>query len=408
MVAKCNCELSVLRSNVRVLLRMNINELLDVQFDVNMLLTKRYDELKTELDNRMNNFKSTNEAHLKREHNLRKNQKLLEPKEEDEYIESSDVNLNDDTEEFILTQYDKVTRNKLLDDTQNSTSKVRKTKASTRPIYDNVDSIPLLSQQDERLGTTGRKDKIYSSPLKESLGSINIQEITETPILKIKSESEQTSNLILNSSTKRVLSFSDIDTLEMERQNKHAKLLDVTLDDEPNLQKTVLRERINLKNKNIDKKKLDFNINPATLKPWILEDFKPNHDMISVKRGKKKLAHFYNKVGKPSDNNIELKSQELEMKEFDQFQFDNLRQRTDSPPGFGRLDFPTTQERADDKLQSQKIIFEKTKYRFLAAVNNRIPPQEREYLFKKDELNEAVDNAKFTWVEDLLKIYPVV
>lgn len=82
-----------------------------------------------------------------------------------------------------------------------------------------------------------------------------------------------------------------------------------------------------------------------------------------------------------------------------------MRNRSPSPPGYGRLDFPSTQERADDKSKAQSIIRDKTLYRFLEATNNRVPPMKREFLFKKRELNDVVDDGNFDWTEESLEIF---
>lgn len=155
------------------------------------------------------------------------------------------------------------------------------------------------------------------------------------------------------------------------------------------------------------RKKFDFNLNPLISKPWILEDFKPNKDVSAVKRGKRRLEEFYKKAGKPMG--AQMENDKVEHPLFDMsfdMPFDNLRQRTDSPPGYGRLDFPTTQEREEDKIASKKIIYKKTMKRFLSSVNYRIPPQEREFLFKREEFNEAVNDSDFKWDPTTLKIYP--
>lgn len=157
-------------------------------------------------------------------------------------------------------------------------------------------------------------------------------------------------------------------------------------------------------------KKLNFNTNPLSKKPWILEDFKPNFEITGVKRGRKKIEQFYAKVGKPNEEPKDLiKNDPLKNPSTDsndaEFIFDNLRQRSKSPPGFGRMDFPSTQERTDDKNKSQKIIYDKTIYRFYAAIDYRLPSYEREFLFKKDIFNRTVDEHNFTWSPKKLKIF---
>ena len=159
------------------------------------------------------------------------------------------------------------------------------------------------------------------------------------------------------------------------------------------------------------KKKVNFNLNPLTQKSWILEDFKPNRDINAVRRGQKKLEAFYSRAGNPrhSIRDAVPYSNRTWNKNSDDtldFTFDNLRVRSQSPPGFGRLDFPSTQEHCDDKREAQRIIHEKTKYRFIQAVNSQVPPQEREFLFKREELNNIVDNNEFAWNERELMVYP--
>lgn len=159
--------------------------------------------------------------------------------------------------------------------------------------------------------------------------------------------------------------------------------------------------------------KLNFNFNPITMKPWILEDFKPNNDTTSVSRGRRKLEAFYSKVGKPGEVPVDSSRQQQSTNNKHNsnynndvdFDFDNLRNRSKSPPGYGRMDFPSTQERNDDKIKSQKRIYEKTLYRFKSATNFRIPPYEREFLFKKDVLNRVVDDNNFDWNRENLKIF---
>ncbi|KTB13827.1 DNA endonuclease SAE2 [Nakaseomyces glabratus] len=59
----------------------------------------------------------------------------------------------------------------------------------------------------------------------------------------------------------------------------------------------------------------------------------------------------------------------------------------------------------NDKSKAQSIIRDKTLYRFLEATNNRVPPMKREFLFKKRELNDVVDDGNFDWTEESLEIF---
>lgn len=168
-----------------------------------------------------------------------------------------------------------------------------------------------------------------------------------------------------------------------------------------------------LMTKHSSAKKVNFNINPITKKPWILEDFKPNCQVTDIKRGRQKLEQFYAKVGKPNQvypskqDHCHSNINDLYglNKSNSEYLFDNLRHRSRSPPGYGRMDFPSTQERTEDKIKSQRIIYEKTLYRFHAATNSMTPSFEREFLFKKDLLNTIVDDNNFTWNEKNLKIF---
>lgn len=144
-------------------------------------------------------------------------------------------------------------------------------------------------------------------------------------------------------------------------------------------------------------KHFDFNLNPISGKAWILEDFLPNREIPTKNRRGRMLEDFNKKIN--ADVNLSSKTEVMSTN------FDNLRHRSPSPPGYGRLDFPTTQERAEDKSKSQSIIKEKTLYRFLAATNSKLPPYMREYLFKKSELNDIVDNGKFSWSANKLQVF---
>lgn len=148
-----------------------------------------------------------------------------------------------------------------------------------------------------------------------------------------------------------------------------------------------------------------LNINPITKKAWILEDFRANEDMESVRRGRKRLASFkLNKFYKEGGRPPEVGAEDENFPD-STCEFENLRQRSKSPPGFGRLDFPTTQERVDDKKKSQEIIYKKTRRRFLEATCDKIPPEERQYIFKSNHLNQLVESGTFSWDENNLKIF---
>lgn len=161
-------------------------------------------------------------------------------------------------------------------------------------------------------------------------------------------------------------------------------------------------------------KKINFNINPITLQPWILEDFRINeHCHIPLTEQQIKIESFYRAVGQPSGIKKEMENKipigdDVVLRtptKCSEITFDNLRNRIESPPGFGRLDFPSTQEGFDDKRKSQEIIKNKTRQRFLEAVNYKIPPYKRLYLFKVNSLNSVVDDNKFHWEIENLSIF---
>ncbi|CDH16595.1 related to SAE2-Meiotic recombination protein [Zygosaccharomyces bailii ISA1307] len=154
---------------------------------------------------------------------------------------------------------------------------------------------------------------------------------------------------------------------------------------------------------------INLNANPITGKPWILEDFKRNEKIDNMRKSRKniKIQNFYKKGCPPANVkwNFLGDGSMAENSEDRLYEFENLRERSHSPPGFGRLDFPSTQERYDDKRKSQNIIFHKTKWRFCKAACNLVSLEEREYLFKNDELNRIVDSGLFEWDDAKLQIY---
>lgn len=208
--------------------------------------------------------------------------------------------------------------------------------------------------------------------------------------------------------TKKLLDKNELSSPLKMSQNSHATEVEdsqvdvpssITLQEQPPFKRKLEIEDIeDLSSKEVAPvTKIDFNTNPITGKPWILEDFSPNREAPTKKRRNRMLEEFNMKI--KTESNFLSKDNHLSS------DFDNLRNRSPSPPGYGRLDFPTTQERADDKTKSQSIIREKTLYRFLAATNIKLPPYMREYLFKKNELNDIVDNGNFIWSDDKLKLF---
>ncbi|AET41655.1 ssDNA endodeoxyribonuclease SAE2 Ecym_8385 [Eremothecium cymbalariae DBVPG len=158
-----------------------------------------------------------------------------------------------------------------------------------------------------------------------------------------------------------------------------------------------------------DKKiKIDFNIHPLAKRPWIYEDFRANHEAIEelnkCRLKENRLAKMdtmagmkVNKMGsKPNQDSSFNESFPL---------YENLRHRSKSPPGYGRMDFPTTQELKEEKEQAQDMIYERTKHRFKMAVQTGIPLFEREYYFKNEQLNTWVDNGEIAWSKENLQIF---
>lgn len=167
----------------------------------------------------------------------------------------------------------------------------------------------------------------------------------------------------------------------------------------------------NISNKLNDR--VNFNNNPISGKPWIFEDFKVNDDIYAINRGRKKmndikLARFYSKAGNPRLNSKDMNDAIDIIIDNDSYylnEFENLRQRSRSPPGYGRLNFPNTQENLTDKLKSQEIVYIKTKKRFLIATQWKLPIEEREFCFKNSKLNDIINCGKFHWDENKLNIF---
>ncbi|GMG08037.1 hypothetical protein B5S33_g2327 [[Candida] boidinii] len=96
-----------------------------------------------------------------------------------------------------------------------------------------------------------------------------------------------------------------------------------------------------------------------------------------------------------------------------------LWERPDSPPGFSRSDFPTTQERANDRLKSEKLETIKALKRLFHAVymvepinkqkdlndnsnnNDNKYIQAGKFIFKNELLNQCIRNDNFTIDESI-------
>lgn len=334
----------LLQSNLKILLEFDLNGLLAVQSDVTLLISKRVSELLEKSKNLCNEHTTIdNESEKESDKSVE-----IIGADHDTHQEDND----DDSEAFILTQLDQYTKEKICN-------------------HENENLVTL--------GVEYPKADI-SSPLKESQSLPDFYDHTKIDNKGIENQmlADELPSANNNSANKEL--------------SQVAKKLCVRFPDN----KRVVQP-------------MNFNINPFTGKPWILEDFKMNENINSTKRRQQniKLQKFNTdgfpppEIGRRSLIDIELdKDVENSL-----YEFENLRDRSHSPPGFGRLDFPNTQERIDDKQKSQNIIFQKTKWRFRKATCNEIPPYEREYLFKNDKLNEIVDDGTFEWDEAKLQIY---
>ena len=345
-----------LKSNIESLLHLEMHELLDLQDDVNKLIRLKFEQLPN------NNIDSLNKEnaniYIKNEQNA--NEIFLkESSKPHTFIE--------DTEDFILTQFDQDAQGRLFNQISNVNDDQM---INIKKEYENEKFEPLNLDEKKNFND-------LSSPLKGS-------SLKGSQVLGSQESITSRYNIHEETGRKRV---------KLER-------IDLAL---TGMDYSVKRNLIKI---------FDFNKNPITLKAWILEDFKPNENKLAIIRGRKreeniKLMKLHSKMGKPPnqpDNCIENFDNGNLFTEEEQ-EFDNLKTRSKSPPGFGRLDFPNTQERFDDRKKSQQIIYQKTKRRFKMTIRNDIPPQEREYHFKNDELNRIVDDGNFKWDEINLLIY---
>ncbi|CAI4039112.1 hypothetical protein SMKI_07G0830 [Saccharomyces mikatae IFO 1815] len=333
-----------LKSGLPILEKLSLNELLNVQHDVTALIAKRVRDLQNESKYILQRPDSKNFR------SARHQEKAL--------IESSQCAVEvveQDSEDFILTQFDENIKKESADAHHPSECK------PSTPF-----SVVIMSPSKHK-----RKISEFSSPLNDPGNFNDLEDCSDTIIHEI----------------------------DRDKENKTRKLLDIRLEKPESTSPSIY-------NQEKDNSLFDFNTNPLTKRAWILEDFRPNDDIAPVRRGRRKLEQFYAQVGKPEDSKRRSLSIVMESQNSDyEFAFDNLRNRSKSPPGFGRLDFPSTQEGNEDKIKSQEIIRRKTKYRFLMASNNKIPPYEREYVFKRERLNRIVDDGCFFWSDKLLQIY---
>ncbi|CAI4061570.1 ssDNA endodeoxyribonuclease SAE2 SKDI_07G0890 [Saccharomyces kudriavzevii IFO 1802] len=329
-------------SSLPILKKLSLNELLNVQHDVTVLIAKRVRTLQS----RSSCILEGPNSKLSESLGYQKNVPLQSSQLSVEAMEQ-------DSQDFILTQFDEDIKKGFTD-----------TKMHHHNEYepDTQLSVVTISPNKHK-----RKISEFSSPL----NGPDLEDCSDTIIHE----------------------------LGHDKENKTRRLLEVKIE-KPEFTSP------NLFKQEEDNSLVDFNTNPLTKRAWILEDFRPNENTAPVKRGRRKLERFYAQVGKPEDPKHKSLSTVMESQNSDfELAFDNLRNRSKSPPGFGRLDFPSTQEGNEDKKKSQEIIRKKTKHRFLMAINGKIPPYEREYVFKKEELNRIVDDGGVFWSEKLLQIY---
>lgn len=343
-----------LRSRLDILLEYDLDSLLAVQDDVTRLIEMQVKQLQRKLA--IVNNRDLNGHHSSLDVPILEDDKENLPKDYEE----------GDTDDFILTQFHH--DDKHLKQEHNGLNFVAAPNLYNNPINQDLSS-PLKGTQS----------------LPDSLASI--ENDRETACTKVKDEVKITSG------RKHILQTVNAVNNEL--------ISNATVS---GTKKLCLESAVIMHNDSVC-----LNKNPITKKPWILEDFKRNEDITSTKRGRKridnmKLKKFYTKGGRPPEISIEENIEDIADEQID-CDFENLRERSRSPPGYGRLDFPSTQERFDDKRKAQQIIYNKTKQRFLQATCTKIPPQERAYWFKSDSLNRAVDDGVFDWNESELKIY---
>lgn len=425
-----------LLSGLDVLLTMNIAELLNIQQDVNNQLRirfKRLEEMNCKPKSKPRSKTNTKKSPISIEQERGsvhhafpigepiKIPKVLKKPKENSLIKDSEENLFDDTEDMILTQFEPNPTSRLIKTPRNSQRQdiARDIHTNSHILIPNgMCELPATQESDSFQMYDNKDSKgVYSSPLKDPNDSPpkEYDDIKKNLTKWNGNVFHQTYDAGNHRKRSILPGGSELEYKKAKNNDKFVNNHDSVKTEEHELLNDWRNEHIRKDSEHrvsMSTKTFIFNTNPITSKPWILEDFKPNKDVTAVKRGKKKLEEFYKKVGKPidlqeDDDSINFRNNENTLDSF-KMEFDNLRNRTESPPGYGRLDFPTTQEREEDKLASRRILYQKTKHRFLTSINNRIPPQEREFLFRRNEFNEVVDNGYFKWDRSALQIYPSV
>lgn len=158
---------------------------------------------------------------------------------------------------------------------------------------------------------------------------------------------------------------------------------------------------------------MDLTQNPFKKRDWILEDFKVNPAMndnvpyayhVVVRGAKRRCIHgttcqdcdnFYRSMGdiktanvgpKWNDNNDALPFEVVKMVS----RHRDLWDKVDSPPGFGQFDFPSTQERIKNKEEARVMKKRMAYERLYSALHDK------RWLFKNEELNKCVNDARYT------------
>ncbi|KAH3901640.1 ssDNA endodeoxyribonuclease SAE2 SCDLUD_001407 [Saccharomycodes ludwigii] len=396
-----------LKSGLNFLLDCNIQKLLDIQFDVNFLLEKRINKVlqqnlqlkkyHTSKLSFVDHGNYTGVSSLKHKDIKDTKQEALKRREEEEE-EEEEEGLLYDSEELISTQLTpplkKSRNNKSL---YNQGVHVHNTSDIVMPKKDGVNNdnnVYKSESQDSEIKST-QETLSFSSPLKfgESLEISNgchskngIIDNDLDEIHKNLTNRFQEDNFYFDANSSEFFNKPKIQNYCRERTN-------VLKNSSPEPSKPI--------NKPSRKQTIyDLNYNPRTKKPWILEDFKENPHF--------KKLNGYNKDRKGNyilEKLDDLVKGVVTKDDRMQYNFPNLRCRSDSPPGYGRMDFPTTQEDIDDREEANKILFNKTKGRLLWALNEQIPWEEREFHFRSNRLNKIAQYGNFHYQENNLQIF---